>query len=711
MLPYPSAASYSSSSSSSLRPASSTSAPTARPTPTITTVTNTTTAAPVATSTSTTTTGTTATHPATAAAGEGVPPLPGPASPHKRGRSVDDDQHHQHCSPTSTSPSQSQSQSRSQNVPVPVPEDQRTRKRRAATAAAAAGGPSSRGVANLTPEQLAKKRANDREAQRAIRERTRNQIETLEKRVQELTSQQPYQELQAVIRQKEAVEAENAEIRGRLASIMALIQPVLSGQQARTAYASPASTFVPSQSVPPTLPPPFTTSSPSPHTPYNIPTPSSATSPVSTADSPLHHSHAPSQSSPGLKHVMLLNQQRQDLYHGLDISSTGEQLKLDFLLGPSTATARHHRISRIRTGVDGPQDSPAFQHLPMKHDWNGASLPPRSMTTVAAAASRQYIHHGGSNSGDSNSSNNNHDHHTYSNNSNYHHSNHSSGLDHGHEYESNTAATNATPQPWIDYSNPFNNCAPTCPLDRLLLDFLRERQQRRSDGWGAREVLGPRYPSVSSLLNPARSAYAHPLSKVFTDVLSTFPGLCTLPERVAVLYIMFLAMRWQVDPSPANYDRMPAWIRPTEAQRRIAHPAWVDYIPFPLMRERLVRAREEDERERERERQRERERERETRWGGGGSGGGNGNGNGGSSKREDTYLFEDFFIPFTGTVRVGWPYADEDALLLAPDGDEVLVNPVFERHLRRLENWSLGPEFHRAFPALEGTYRLNVGGG
>ncbi len=42
-----------------------------------------------------------------------------------------------------------------------------------------------------------------------------------------MTSQQPYQELQAVIRAKEAVEAENAEIKSRLASIMSLIQPIL----------------------------------------------------------------------------------------------------------------------------------------------------------------------------------------------------------------------------------------------------------------------------------------------------------------------------------------------------------------------------------------------------------------------------------------------------------------------------------------------------
>lgn len=87
----------------------------------------------------------------------------------------------------------------------------------------------SRGVANLTPEQLAKKRANDREAQRAIRERTKGQIEQLEKRIQELTAQKPYQELQDVFRQKAMVEAENEDIRRRLASVMSILQPICGG--------------------------------------------------------------------------------------------------------------------------------------------------------------------------------------------------------------------------------------------------------------------------------------------------------------------------------------------------------------------------------------------------------------------------------------------------------------------------------------------------
>jgi hypothetical protein len=43
-------------------------------------------------------------------------------------------------------------------------------------------------VATLTAAQLARKRANDREAQRAIRQRTKEHIESLERRIAELTT-------------------------------------------------------------------------------------------------------------------------------------------------------------------------------------------------------------------------------------------------------------------------------------------------------------------------------------------------------------------------------------------------------------------------------------------------------------------------------------------------------------------------------------------
>lgn len=86
---------------------------------------------------------------------------------------------------------------------------------------------SPRGVANLTPEQLARKRANDRQAQRAIRERTKAQIEALERRVLELTSQQPYQDIQNLVSEKERLLRENQDIKRRLSAMMNILQPLV----------------------------------------------------------------------------------------------------------------------------------------------------------------------------------------------------------------------------------------------------------------------------------------------------------------------------------------------------------------------------------------------------------------------------------------------------------------------------------------------------
>jgi hypothetical protein len=113
------------------------------------------------------------------------------------------------------------------NSPSSVPKDDDSQDAGQPNAKKRRTGATSRGVANLTPEQLARKRANDREAQRAIRERTKTQIDRLNQRIQELESQQPYHDLQLVLREKEAVQAENADIRKRLESVVSIIQPIL----------------------------------------------------------------------------------------------------------------------------------------------------------------------------------------------------------------------------------------------------------------------------------------------------------------------------------------------------------------------------------------------------------------------------------------------------------------------------------------------------
>lgn len=66
-----------------------------------------------------------------------------------------------------------------------------------------------RSVATLTPEQLARKRANDREAQRNIRQRTRDHIESLEQRIRDLSGdRQDDRNLEEIRRRNEVLEEE-----------------------------------------------------------------------------------------------------------------------------------------------------------------------------------------------------------------------------------------------------------------------------------------------------------------------------------------------------------------------------------------------------------------------------------------------------------------------------------------------------------------------
>ncbi|KAI6092200.1 hypothetical protein F4821DRAFT_254322 [Hypoxylon rubiginosum] len=66
-----------------------------------------------------------------------------------------------------------------------------------------------RSVSTLTPSQLARKRANDREAQRAIRARTKEHIDSLEREIEELRSQQNRdQTIQNLLRRNKALEDE-----------------------------------------------------------------------------------------------------------------------------------------------------------------------------------------------------------------------------------------------------------------------------------------------------------------------------------------------------------------------------------------------------------------------------------------------------------------------------------------------------------------------
>jgi hypothetical protein len=90
---------------------------------------------------------------------------------------------------------------------------------------------------------------------------------------------------------------------------------------------------------------------------------------------------------------------------------------------------------------------------------------------------------------------------------------------------------------------PIQNLAPTCLIDHILLGFIHDRRCLAFSGMIGTQLIGPKYPSISSLLNPKLGIRSHPVSRVLTDILCAHPGLSCIPEKVAVLYVMYLLLQ------------------------------------------------------------------------------------------------------------------------------------------------------------------------
>jgi hypothetical protein len=86
-------------------------------------------------------------------------------------------------------------------------------------------------------------------------------------------------------------------------------------------------------------------------------------------------------------------------------------------------------------------------------------------------------------------------------------------------------------------------------------------------------------------------------------------------------------------------------------------------------------------------------------------------------------IFDSFFIPYTSTLSINWPYSPQDVLLPTTPPQNIArtssgatdepfwrMNPVFEDHVRNLDNWSLGIAFSEHFPQWTDTVRIKETG-
>jgi hypothetical protein len=82
----------------------------------------------------------------------------------------------------------------------------------------------------------------------------------------------------------------------------------------------------------------------------------------------------------------------------------------------------------------------------------------------------------------------------------------------------------------------------SCPLDLILLKFLKSRKEMLLNSMDPESVLGPRKPSTRAIINLEQVDTVHPLSGIMSRVLSTFSSV-QMAEKLAFFYLMCHTMK------------------------------------------------------------------------------------------------------------------------------------------------------------------------
>lgn len=65
------------------------------------------------------------------------------------------------------------------------------------------------------------------------------------------------------------------------------------------------------------------------------------------------------------------------------------------------------------------------------------------------------------------------------------------------------------------------------------------------------------------------------------------------------------------------------------------------------------------------------------------------------------YPYSTFSTLYSPNVTVNWPYDPMDAVIKMPHG--MSLNPIFEKHIRQLDNWQVYGPFIDILPELAAT--------
>ncbi|KAI9048537.1 hypothetical protein LZ554_007370 [Drepanopeziza brunnea f. sp. 'monogermtubi'] len=507
--------------------------------------------------------------------------------------------------------------------------------------------PGSRSVALMTPEKLTRKRANDRESQRLIRQRTKAHIEELEQRIRQLSDHEDNKELEQIMRRNAELEEELKQLRECL------------GRSDASGASSPELN---------PLSPRFGLESsdkqrhPLAYSCSMLPQTGSATGPgglfwsfptSSAGDLPLSFASGQSGLRSGFSDPRRMNPETfisepdfQNITNAPVIASPnrrgGPLSRPQF--GRSRSYPDEQRdlpasnplgiaMTSLTIGVDSPpltgHPTSLIGNPPMitgMVNSNAAAMPPLSDHLLTAN-----LQNAGTDSQVSTPQNR-------------------------PTYE--LAPSTFTPVlPWR-FNLVFT--PPSGPLESIVLGLLQRQRALANESTPGSSPIGPYYPDLKVFTSREVSSETHPVASVIAQLFLRV-AFRSLAEKVAAAILVYHFCQWQILPDVDTYSSLPEWFRPRPSQMSTVHPVWTTMLLWGKMRDVVIR-------------------------------------------NQEKYATAEFMELYFASVNVNWPYGEEDILMFV--GEEVMATEAFIQHIETEANFSMDEPFQRRYPELRNACRF-----
>lgn len=216
---------------------------------------------------------------------------------------------------------------------------------------------------------------------------------------------------------------------------------------------------------------------------------------------------------------------------------------------------------------------------------------------------------------------------------------------------------------------------PLTRSDALLAGYIQDcRRLVNMDGVRPHPevVFGPVCPNIRRLIEthwnlasivqqatlPA-SPPAHPLVELATTLFDNDNLVMTL-ERVGCFIVFQRILAWFIQPPQDTNAALGNKFVPTQAQRSIPHSQWIDFIPWPQLRD-------------------------------------------AATQRPEVYANEEFRHLYHTSIRLlNWAGGPSQALVPDYSSGAIYLTQPFINHVLIIENWALEERFFRRYPEFRG---------